>query len=171
VALAALLALAIATLRYAPFRDAAAPPSVAVLGEIEPPAPAPAPQHERPQERPPPTNSAENQAPPPETAPLAATLSDPVVITEPVWVERPRNLARFYPREAFMRGLDGQVVLDCIVEATGRLECTIASETPEDLGFGAAALAIAGQHVMQPARQNGAPVRGRYRMTVPFTAG
>jgi TonB family protein len=94
-----------------------------------------------------------------------------VLITQPVWLSQPRNLARFYPRDAFMRGLNGQVVLDCIVETTGRLGCTIASETPRELGFGAAALAIASEHVMQPALHDGAPVRGRYRMVVPFTAG
>lgn len=70
-----------------------------------------------------------------------------------------------------MRGVSGQAVLDCIVETTGQLSCVVESETPPAQGFGEAALAIAAAHVMQPAALNGAPVRGRYRMIVPFTAG
>jgi TonB family protein len=104
-------------------------------------------------------------------APIAspAVTAAPPVITAPVWLQRPRNTARYYPREAFMQGVEGQVVLDCMVEISGLLECSIASETPSDKGFGAAALAIAAAHVMQPATQGGAPVRARYRMIVPFS--
>jgi protein TonB len=92
-----------------------------------------------------------------------------VVITEPVWLQRPRNPERFYPREAFMRGVGGEVVLDCEVDTDGRLACVVASETPSGRGFGEAALRIAGAHVMRPALQDGVAVRGRYRMVVPFS--
>lgn len=169
-ALAALVLLAIASLRYAPFRDETGAPSVAVL--IEPPLPAPPLAREEPRVRArPPVEERDAPVEQPVGAQAAAAASEPVAITEPVWLERPRNLARFYPREAFMRGLNGRVVLDCLVETTGRLDCTIASETPEAQGFGTAALAIAAAHVMQPPTHNGALVRGRYRMIVPFTAG
>ncbi|MGD9967014.1 MAG: TonB family protein [Hyphomonadaceae bacterium] len=168
-ALAALVLMAIGSLHYAPFveEDAAA---VAVLSEIEPPPPAEPPQARAPPRRPRQIEAPDAPIAPP-AAPAAPAEREPVVITDPVWLSRPRNLARFYPRDAFMRGLNGQVVLDCVVETTGRLACTIASETPEALGFGSAALAIAAEHVMQPAVQDGMAVRGRYRMVVPFTAG
>ncbi len=154
-----------ASLRYAPLWRDGEPP-VAVLAALEPP-PAPPPQATR-REPPPATPDAPRPTLPPQAEPVA---SQPVLITQPVWVSRPRNLARFYPRDAFMRGLSGQVVLDCIVETTGQLDCTIESETPVSHGFGDAALAIAAAHVMQPATRDGMPVRGRYRMIVPFTAG
>lgn len=101
--------------------------------------------------------------------PTAVAASEPPLITAPVWIQRPRNTARFYPRDAFMQGIEGQVVLDCTVEVSGRLDCAITSETPPEKGFGAAALAIAAAHMMQPATQGGVPVRARYRMIVPFT--
>jgi TonB family protein len=166
-AIAALVLLAIASLRYAPLREQ--PPSIAILSAIEsPPATSPT----RPQQPPRPQRTEQQDvASAQATQPTPPAESEPVVITNPVWVSRPRNLVRFYPRDAFMRGLSGQVVLDCLVETTGRLTCTIGSETPESQGFGAAAMAIAAEHVMQPALQNGAAVRGRYRMVVPFTAG
>ena len=94
-----------------------------------------------------------------------------MTITDPVWVQRPRNPERFYPRDAFIRGVAGEVVLDCDIDVDGRLVCTVVSETPQGLGFGEAALRIAGAHVMRPATRNGAPARGRYRMVVPFSPG
>lgn len=100
-----------------------------------------------------------------------AGTSEPVVITTPVWIERPRNPERFYPREAFMQGVAGEVVLDCDVGVDGRLTCVVASESPPEQGFGEAALRIAGAHVMRPAMRNGTAVRGRYRMIVPFSPG
>jgi TonB family protein len=165
-AIAALVLLAIASLRYAPLPEEQ--PSIAILSAIEtPPATSPT----RPPQPPRPQRTEQQDAASAETTqPTLPAESEPVVITNPVWVSRPRNLVRFYPRDAFMRGLSGQVVLDCLVETTGRLACTIGSETPESQGFGAAAMAIAAEHVMQPALQNGAAVRGRYRMVVPFAA-
>jgi TonB family protein len=102
-------------------------------------------------------------------APPTALAAEPPLITAPVWIQRPRNTARFYPREAFLQGVEGQVVLDCMVEVSGRLQCSITSETPPDKGFGAAAMEIAAAHIMQPATQGGTPVRARYRMIVPFS--
>jgi TonB family protein len=153
------------SLRYAPLWRDGEPP-VAVLAALEPP-PAPPPQAPRREPRPETPDAPLALATGPQAEPAA---NEPVLITQPIWVSRPRNLARFYPRDAFMRGLNGQVVLDCIVETTGQLDCTIESETPVSQGFGEAALAIAAAHVMQPATENGMPVRGRYRMIVPFTA-
>jgi protein TonB len=91
-------------------------------------------------------------------------------ITDPHWIRRPRNLQRYYPRGAITRGVEGMVVLDCLVATTGDLRCQVISETPREWGFGDAALRIAAEHRMEPARSNGAPVEGRYRMRVPFRA-
>jgi protein TonB len=163
--LAAFVLIGVALTRYSvAWRDT--PVTAVIVSEVtrSPPAErvreAPAPRVE---EQPAPQLAAvETSAPP------ASNISPPV-ITHPVWIERPRNPARFYPREALMNGVEGEVVLDCVVEVNGRLDCSVASETPLDRGFGAAALAIAAAHVMQPATQNGAPVRARYRMIVPFS--
>lgn len=91
-------------------------------------------------------------------------------ITNPQWLRRPSNLQRYYPRGAIARGVEGIVVLDCTVATTGDLSCRVISETPQEWGFGAAALRIAAEHRMQPARSNGTAVEGRYRMRVPFRA-
>jgi protein TonB len=91
-------------------------------------------------------------------------------ITDPQWLRRPRNLQRYYPRAAITRGVEGLVVLDCMVATTGDLRCRVISETPGEWGFGDAALRIAAEHRMAPARSNGTPVEGRYRMRVPFRA-
>jgi protein TonB len=55
-----------------------------------------------------------------------------------------------------------------ITNPLGALDCAVVSETPAGWGFGAAAVAIARDHRMAPATQDGRPVEGRYRMAVPF---
>lgn len=170
--LAVLVLFGLAMLRYAPLWLPPAPPPIAVVSEIARQTP-PTEARPTPPRPPPPQRLAEPQdtpAPTP-TPQLPAPPSEPVVIADPVWVQRPRNPERFYPREAFMRGVAGEVTLDCDVDVDGRLTCIVVSETPEGRGFGEAALRIAGAHVMRPATQNGAPSRGRYRMVVPFSPG
>ncbi len=143
---------------------------VAVMSEI-----APRPQSvEQVQPEPPPLEPQRETLPtstpapavPAAPAPNTGELSE---IYNPVWLSRPPSPERFYPRAAFMRGVQGQVTLACFVELDGRLTCTIEEEAPAGHGFGEAALALARAHVMQPATINGAPVRGRYRMVVPFS--
>jgi len=154
-----------AMMRYGLEQEAIPAEAVMVSESVRPPPPqsSPAPTPRRVIE------SAETSAPVAAPTPIAQD-GEPPLITDPVWLQRPRNTARYYPRDAFMQGVDGQVVLDCFVEVDGRLTCSIASETPPDRGFGAAALAIAAAHVMQPAMRDGSPVRARYRMSVPFSA-
>jgi len=167
--LAALALLGVALLRYPlEWREVATP--AVIVSEVAAPAPdqrpRPAPIERRPQ-----PESAEPSAP---SAPPADAQPSPgptPVITQPVWIQRPRNPARFYPRAAFIQGVEGEVVLDCDVEVNGRLQCEVTSETPAGHGFGDAALAIAAAHVMQPAMRDSAPVRARYRMIVPFATG
>lgn len=89
-------------------------------------------------------------------------------ITNPHWLQRPRDLARYYPRRALAREVEGAVTLDCLVSTAGRLSCNVVSETPNGWGFGEAALRIAADHRMAPAMRDGAATEGRYRMHVPF---
>jgi protein TonB len=92
----------------------------------------------------------------------------PATITNPHWLQRPRDLARYYPRRAIAREMEGVVVLDCLVLVSGRLNCRVASETPQGWGFADAAQRIAADHRMAPAMRDGRAVEGRYRMNVPF---
>lgn len=141
----------------------------AILSEVVRTPDAPTPP--MPRETPPPPQQQDQSAPAPPVAPTPAASGEAPLITAPQWITRPANPERFYPRAAFMRGVEGRVELACFVEIDGRLSCEVESETPEGQGFGDAALALARAHVMRPAIENGAPVRARYRMIVPFTAG
>lgn len=166
--LAAAVLLAVAAPRYAPLQLEPEAPRV-VLSEIARPPPPPPPRAQ------PPASPRESEppetAPAPTPAPESPEIIEPIVVTDPVWLERPRNPERFYPREAFMQDIAGEVVLDCDVGLNGRLDCAIVSETPEGRGFGDAALRIAGAHIMRPPTRNGAPAPARYRMVVPFSPG
>jgi protein TonB len=102
-----------------------------------------------------------------ETGPISYDPG-PVVVTSPHWLRRPAGLDAYYPRRAMTRNMEGQVVLDCLVNTSGALGCAVVSETPSNWGFGEAALRISRDYRMSPALRNGAPVEGRYRMVVPF---
>ncbi len=169
VALIAATLLAIMSMRYAPAWKEQERPRIAMVSEF-----LRDPVEVQPSRTPPSTPRREalpeeQLAPAPTPTPTPTLPSEPVVITAPTWVERPRSPERWFPRRAFMQGIAGEVVLDCDVDVNGRLSCSVVSETPAGQGFGDAALLIAQAHVMRPAMQNGVAVRGRYRMVVPFT--
>ena len=92
----------------------------------------------------------------------------PPMITNPRWVQRPSGLENYYPRRALLRGVEGQVVLDCLVTTIGTLNCAVVSETPAHWGFAEAALRISRDYRMVPAERDGVPAEGRYRMVAPF---
>ena len=92
----------------------------------------------------------------------------PPMITNPRWVQRPSGLENYYPRRALLRGVEGQVVLDCLVTTSGALNCAVVSETPANWGFAEAALRISRDYRMVPAERDGVPTEGRYRMVAPF---
>jgi len=92
----------------------------------------------------------------------------PPTISNPHWLQTPRDLARYYPIMALRREIEGAVQLDCLVTTTGALQCAVVSETPASWGFGAAAIRIAQDYRMVPATRDGAPIEARYRMRVPF---
>lgn len=146
--------------------------------ELRPDPPPPPPPAQR--ETPPPQRLTETTAPldadppplepaEPATQPTAWTPPvGPPEITNPRWLRQPRDLARYYPPRALARGVEGQALLNCLVDVRGALECSVISETPEGWGFGAAAVRISEDYRMVPAMRDGQAVPGRYRMRVPF---
>lgn len=148
---------------------------VDMLREPEPPPPPVV----RTQPNPPPITPIEDAGPAFQPLPTTPTvIVDPVgpisfgdptpTIENPHWLQRPRDLQRYYPRRALNAGVQGMVVLNCTVATTGRLSCSVASENPTNWGFGDAALRIAADHRMEPATRDGVAVQGRYTMRVPF---
>lgn len=58
------------------------------------------------------------------------------------WAQQPgsEDLARHYPAFALFFGVEGRVVLECVIQDDGRLSrCVVQSEDPAGWGFGAAA--------------------------------
>lgn len=150
-------------------------PPIVDMAELPPPAPPvrpprnPTPPIERPIEGPtsvqplPPMNSEISGA-----GPAIIGPPQPETITRPRWVRVPSDLQRYYPRRALERGMEGDVLLDCLVSTSGNLQCSVASETPASWGFAEAALRISRDYQMVPAMRGGQEVEGRYRMRVPF---
>jgi TonB family protein len=88
-----------------------------------------------------------------------------------LWLERPRSddFARVYPQLAMEVSRWGDVNLDCLVEEAGRVDCTIAAESPEGWGFGAAALALSSSFRIAPiTRDNIETAGGRVILPIRF---
>ncbi|MFT3728604.1 MAG: TonB family protein [Terricaulis sp.] len=115
---------------------------------------------------------AHTQDPPVEpTKPISfepPTDTGPPTISNPHWLQVPRDLTRYYPNRAQQMSVEGSATLDCLVDTGGRLGCTVVAETPAGWNFGSAALRISRDYRMAPATQNGQAVQGHYRMRVPF---
>jgi len=157
----------------------------AVKVEIEqkekPPPPPPPP------DRPPPPPPPEQRVPPPDLSAPPTPTPIPVAVDPPPapptpsvltgvrWLEQPnaRDYERYYPPRALERGQEARVQLDCIVDASGRINCTVTSEDPQGWGFGEASLRVARHFRLAPATVDGAPTSGgRIRRTIVWrTAG
>jgi TonB family protein len=90
------------------------------------------------------------------------------------WIREPnaRDFARYYPEDALDEGQSGRVVLDCIVASNGRLNCSIADESPSGYGFGEAAIRISRQARIHPMLPDGSSAAGRHlRLPLSFRAG
>lgn len=101
--------------------------------------------------------------------PPRVNTTDPSAMTGIRWEEQPRaqDFARLYPHEASRRGISGRATLNCTVNETYHLDCVVESETPPDMGFGAATLAIAEKFRVGPFTESGEPtLGGRIRRTI-----
>jgi TonB family protein len=92
----------------------------------------------------------------------------------PEWVHRPTpyDLLAVYPRDALRRHTGGRAVITCTVSVQGVLRaCSVLAESPEGLGFGAAAIALTPQFLMSPAIYHGARIESTITLPVRFQSG
>lgn len=81
------------------------------------------------------------------------------------------NAAAFnehFPPIALATGQSGRVTLSCEIAADGASQCTAAEESPEGVGFGAAAVAMAQAWRFAPRMENGRTVASVLRVNVAF---
>jgi TonB family protein len=91
------------------------------------------------------------------------------LVPQPDWAEKPTmaDLIAAYPA-ADKDELGGSAALDCRFASDGRLTaCKVASETPPEDGFGAAALKLAPLFRARPLTPQGTPVAGQ-AVRIPF---
>lgn len=106
---------------------------------------------------------------------FAAQTEAPVpkgkVYVNPDWKRRPtvENLITVFPREAMAKGISGKAAISCTVTVQGALkDCTVISESPANMGFGGAAIALTPQFMMKPATLDGVPVESTARLPINF---
>lgn len=84
---------------------------------------------------------------------------------------KPKDLARYYPKQAARLSLTGKVILDCFVNEYGSVkDCRVLQESPVGFGFGPAALFMAADDnfSMNPKTVDGKAVPGRVVIPLVF---
>ncbi|MFC3080490.1 TonB family protein [Phenylobacterium terrae] len=103
----------------------------------------------------------------------SAAAAQPRVITNPDWAAKPNAelMADAFPTAAQKLLIQGAATVSCVVSAMGLLEkCSVVSEAPAGLGFGAGALRLTEHFRMKPKTVNGEPVAGgTVRIPIRFT--
>jgi len=153
-----------------------APPRPHPVRSLRPPSPAHRLRPRRPVMAPAPVLPA----PPMPPAPLVVSVPAPLVapppapprsqqITQPEWISKPSgaDLARYYPQRAQRLGIEGEAVIGCTVDRSGRLAaCSVMRRSPARHGFGAAALKMSVPHAPDDPRWNaGGGGQGRHSDT------
>lgn len=110
---------------------------------------------------------------PPAPKPAPPAPPKPHIIANPDWLQKPTGdeIARYYPDRAARLGIQGRAVIGCVVSAEGLLKaCSVESETPDDEGFGVAAIKMSHAFKMRPMTRDGTPVEGAtIRIPIRFT--
>ena len=101
---------------------------------------------------------------------LGGEAEIPEIFAIPLLDSRPRLIESVrikYPREMLDRGVEGEVLLDVIIDTDGRVEVAgvISSTNPE---FAHCAAEGVSKFVYETPLKNGKPVRARFALPVPF---
>ena len=90
------------------------------------------------------------------------------------WLRKPTayQFAAAYPAAAMAQGLSGQALIKCTVSRDGFLQgCSVASESPPNVGFGPAAIVLSRTFLMKPPTRHGQAVEGEITIPVAFKTG